>query len=180
MTQEPRRRRRRAAGGLRRTYLIIILALLILGTVSTFALTYVQTELEEPWGAQYTLDYTGASITLSNPHTTVVDQDTVRVTFDIAPIDKIVKCKFVITALDINGDPIDAQGSTGRTTTLTWYSTGGGQHGQEQKQVDPGFDLETTMTMSNSGLIESMRIEWENDGFAAEYESVRILIEDVD
>ncbi|MBT3284926.1 hypothetical protein HN807_11890 [Candidatus Bathyarchaeota archaeon] len=165
---------------MRRTYIVIIIALLILGTVSTFALTYVQTELEEPWGAQYTLDYTGASIELSNPDTTVVDQDTIRVSFDITPNDKIVKCKFVIIPLDINDDPIDAIGSTGRTATITWYSTGGGQHGQEQKQVDPGFDLETTMIMSTSGLIESMRIEWVNDGFAAEYESVRILIEDVE
>jgi hypothetical protein len=180
LTQQQRRRRRRAAGGMRRTYLVIIIALLVLGTVSTFALTYVQTELEEPWGAQYTLDYTGASIELSNPHTTIVDQDTIRVTFDITPNDKIVKCKFVITALDINGDAIDAVGSTGRTTTLTWDSTGGGQHGQEQKQVDPGLDMEATITMSTSGYIESMRIEWVNDGFAEEYESVIILIEDVE
>lgn len=180
MTEQQRRRRRRAAGGMRRTYIVIIIALLILGTVSTFALTYVQTELEEPWGAQYTLDYTGASIQLSNPETTIVDQDTIRVLFDITPDDKDVKCKFVITPLDINDDPIDAEGSSGRTTTVTWYSTGGGQHGQEQKQVDPGFDMEATITMATAGQIDNMRIEWVNDGFAAEYESVRILIEDVD
>jgi len=51
---------------MRRTYIIIVAALIILGTVSSLALTYVQTEFDEPWGAQYTLQYTGASVELSN------------------------------------------------------------------------------------------------------------------
>lgn len=167
---------------MRRTYIVVVVALIVLGVASTFALTYVQTELEEPWGAQYTLQYTGASVELSNPETTVVDDDTVEVTFDITPNDKEVTLKFVITPLDSNEDPIVAVGSSGRTCTVTWYKTGGAGAGQLQvsKQVDIDEDFEVTLTMPAVAYIESMRVEWIDEGFTAKYEGVRILVEDVE
>lgn len=177
MTQQ--RRRRRATGLWRRRYITAIITLLVLGTLSTFALTYVQTELEEPWGAQYTLTYTGASIELSNPQTTIVNQDSLYVEFDITPSDKNVKCKFVITPMDINGDPIDAQG-TSRTTTVTWYLTAGGSLTPDSKQTDAGLDMETTHNMPSLAQINKVRIRWTNNGFLDEYESAQILIEDIE
>jgi len=167
---------------MRRTYIIIVAALIILGTVSSFALTYVQTELDEPWGAQYTLQYTGASVELSNPETTVVNNNTVRITFDITPNDKDVQLKFVITPLDIDGEPIVAVGSSGRTCTVTWYKTGGEGAGQLQanKQVDRDSVFEVTLTMPVLAQVESMRVEWVDDGFTETYEGVRILVEDVE
>jgi len=167
---------------MRRTYIIIVAALIILGTVSSFALTYVQTELDEPWGAQYTLQYTGASVELSNPETVVIDDDSVEITFDITPNDKEVQLKFVITPLDIDGEPVVAVGSSGRTCTVTWYKTGGSGEGQLQalKQVDQDSDFEVTLTMPSLAQIESMRVEWIDEGFTAMYEGVRILVEDVE
>jgi hypothetical protein len=163
MTQEPKRRKK-AAGIWRRRYVVAILVLLVLGTLSTFALTYVQTSLEEPWGAQYTLTYTGASIVIGNPKTTIVDQNTLYVEFDITPSDKDVKCKFVITPLDINGDPIDA----------------GGTLSPDTKQVDAGMDLTTTHNMGSPSKLNKMRIRWTSTNFLSLYESVRILIEDIE
>jgi len=177
MTQEPRRRKK-AAGIWRRKYVVAILALLVLGTLSTFALTYVQTELEEPWGAQYTLTYGGASIVLDNPTTTIVDSDSLYVEFDLTPTDKDVKCKFVITPLDINGDPIAADGTT-RTATVTWYLTAGGTLAPSTVQIDAGQDLSTTHNMPSLSKVNKMRIKWTNTGFLSEYESVQILIEDI-
>ena len=181
MTQQSRRRRR-PSGGMRRTYIVVIAGLIILGVASTFALTYVQTELEEPWGAQYTLQYTGASVELDNPETIVVDDDTVEVYFDVTPNDKEVTLKIVVTPLDINGDPIVAVGSSDRTCTVTWYKTGGAGAGQLQasKQVDIGADFEVTLTMPSVAYVESMRVKWVDTGFTAEYEGVRILVEDVE
>ena len=176
MTQP--RRRRKAGGIWRRKYVVAILALLVLGTISTFALTYVQTELEEPWGAQYTLTYTGSTIELSNPRTTIVDSNSLYVEFDVTPTDKDVKCKFVITPMDINGDPIAAEGTT-RTATVTWYLTAGGSLTPNTQQIDAGQDLETTHNMGSSSQINKVRIKWTNSGFLDEYESVQILIEDI-
>ncbi len=178
MTHEPKRRKK-AAGIWRRRYIVAIIALIVLGTLSTFALTYVQTSLEEPWGAQYTLTYTGASIVIGNPKTTIVDQNTLYVEFDITPSDKDVKCKFVITPLDINGNPIDA-GGTSRTATVTWYLTAGGTLSPDTKQVDAGMDIITTHNMGSPSKLNKMRIRWTSTNFLSLYESVRILIEDIE
>ena len=165
---------------MRRTYIVIVAALIILGVVSTFALTYVQTELEEPWGAQYTLQYVGASIELSNPETTVVDEDSVEVTFDIIPNDKDVRLKVVIIPLDMNNATLTVEGSTVGTCTITWYLTDGGQYTEPNVQVNSLEDFEATITMGIARRVKSMRIKWNDDGFTARYEGVRVLVEDVE
>ena len=173
-------RRRRKTGGLwSRKYVVAVVALLLLGTLSTLALTYMQTELREPWGAQYTLTYTGASIELSNPHTTVVGKNTLYVEFDVTPSDKEVRCRFTVTPLDSNQDPLDAAGDT-RTTTVTWYPTGGGNPISDFKKVDAGLPMQTVHNMPSAQRINKIRIKWTNDNFLSEYEGVKILIEDIE
>lgn len=163
---------------MRRTYIVIAILLLILGTASTFALTYVQTELEEPWGAQYTLQYTGASIELSNPLTTIIDEDNIKVEFDITPSDKEVKCKFVISPLDINGDEIKAD-ADGATTDITINVIGANDF-SVTRVTNAVDEMTVQYNMLDSRMTEKLVIEWENDGFFAEYESVEIFIEDIE
>jgi len=165
---------------MRRTYIIIVAALIILGTVSSFALTYVQTELDEPWGAQYTLQYVGASIGLSNPETTVIDDDTVELIFDITPNDKDVKLKVVIIPLDMNNATLTVAGSTVGTCTVTWLLTDGSQLKEPNVQLNYGEDFEATITMNLARQIDRMRIKWVDEGFTARYEGVRVLVEDVE
>ena len=163
---------------MRRTYIVIAILLLILGTASTFALTYVQTELEEPWGAQYTLQYTGSSIELSNPETTINGDDSVTVQFDITPDDKDVKCKFVIKPLDVNGDTIEANAG-GATTQITLNVLDASDIIVDRSTAETN-DMEVTYSMVDSHMIGNLIIEWTNDGFFAEYESVEIFIEDIE
>ena len=164
---------------MRRTYIVISILLLILGVASTFALTYVQTELEEPWGAQYTLQYTGASIELSNPKTTIVDENSIKVEFDITPNDKDVKCKFIISPLDVNNDKIKADADGGSTDIM--ISVSGASDLDPAPKITGAVD-EMTVSYSMPGdyTIYKLTLEWENDGFFAEYESVEIFIEDIE
>jgi hypothetical protein len=164
---------------MRRTYVVISILLLILGVASTFALTYVQTELEEPWGAQYTLQYTGSSIELSNPQTTINDDDSVTVKFDITPNDKDVKCKFVIVPLDINNDKIKAD-ADGGTTDITITAVGASYPGIATKVTSTGANMEVSYSMIDAYKVGKITIEWDNTGFFSEYESVQIFIEDIE
>lgn len=164
---------------MRRTYIVIAILLLILGTASTFALTYVQTELEEPWGAQYTLQYTGASIELDNPETTRIDENTLEVQFDIIPDDKDVKCRFVITPLDINGHVIKAGLGGGSARAELNVVQGSAQAPKEKLYADIEV-MELTYLMSSAARVDTLTLRWENPGFFAEYEGVRINIEDIE
>lgn len=164
---------------MRRTYIVIAILLLILGVASTFALTYVQTELEEPWGAQYTLQYTGSSIELSNPQTTIIDDHSVKVEFDITPADKDVKCKFIITPLDINNDEIEGD-ADGGSIQIHIDAVGSSDIHPSQKIVGANIDMDYTYSMIELKKIDKISVTWENDGFFSEYESVQIFIEDIE
>jgi len=170
---------------MKRDYIAAVLALLLLGVVSTFALSYVSEDFSETWGAQYTVTYTGASLALDNPDTSFTGSADVTIEFDTAYIETnidTVKCSFRVIAYKSDGGTgyteIDGDGTDGKITVSyydgsTWNALTGGS-------VSSGTAFDKVIDMSVQADVQGLKVELANDNVRTEYEKIYIEVTDLE
>lgn len=164
---------------MRRKYLITVLFLLSLGVMSTLAISYTQVDLDESWGAEYTVNYVDAELQLSDPVTTINNATSVTVVLSASHSGvSTVKAKFVVEAQDSNEDPIVVD-ATGADVQVVVYYLG---NKVEKLKVNKGsgLDLVTTHEMTAASEVDEIHITWfHQDGFTNEYQYGEVTVTDL-
>jgi len=165
---------------MKRKYIVAVLLLLSMGVISTLAISYNTSTLEESWGIEYTLDYADADLSLSNPQTVIVSSSSIEVTLDASHVGVAsVKAKLVITALDGDSNPIDVDG-TGASCQVEFKSGGSVVETDTDTVAGSGGDLTTIHEMDAASAVDQVVITWSlQDSLAGDYEAATITVTDI-
>jgi len=161
---------------MRRKYIITVMLLLAVGIASTLAISFTQVDLDESWGAAYTVNYVDAELSLSNPITTINNATSVKVVLDASHSGGTVKSQITVEAQDINTDPIVVDG-TGARVTVIFEDTVGATKQYEYTTVGSGSDYIATLAMGSAQAVDKVTIIWggklgseAQDGFTNAYQ----------
>ena len=167
---------------MKRKYIVAVLGLLTLGVVSTFALSYVNESFTETWGAQYSVTYSGASLEVDNPDTSLPTGQVV-VQFDADPLDPTlpaVQCSFTVKAYKDDGSGgysfIQSDGSSSEITVSVSDDAGTTYTDYSTSFTSGSFNKQLTMTSYLE--VDKVKITLINTNIQSEYEKLEIIIED--
>lgn len=164
---------------MRRKYITAVLLLLGLGVMSTLAISYTQVDLDESWGAEYTVNYADAELSLSNPVTTINNATSVTVVMDASHTTDDVKSQIVVEAQDINTDPIVVD-TTGATVKVIFEDTVGGTKQKKELSVGQGNDFIATLAMDSAQDVDQVTVIWlQQTGFTNAYQYGSFTVTDI-
>lgn len=164
---------------MRRKYIVAVLLLLGIGVLSTMAISYTQVDLDESWGAEYTVNYDDAELSLSEPDTTINNATSVTVVMSASHSPATVKSQIVVEAQDINTDPIVVDG-TGATVKVIFEDTVGGTSIRKVKSVGSTNDFRETLAMDAAQAVDQVTVIWlKQDGFTNAYQYGSFTVTDI-
>jgi len=164
---------------MRRKYITAVLLLLGLGVMSTLAISYTQVDLDESWGAEYTVNYADAELSLSSPVTTINNATSVTVVMDASHSPATIKSQIVVEAQDINTDPIVVD-ATGATVKVIFEDTVGGTSQRKVSSIGQGNDYKSTLAMDTAQAVDQVTIIWlKQDGFTNAYQYGSFTVTDI-
>jgi len=152
--------------------------LLAVGVASTLAISFTQVDLDESWGAEYTVNYVDAELQLSNPVTTINNSTSVTVVLDASHSVGTVKTQFIVNAQDSGEIPIVVD-ATGASCQVVVYNLGSKV---EKLKVNKGSgeDFVTTHQMTSASAVDEVHITWfKQDGFTNTYQYGEVTVTDI-
>jgi hypothetical protein len=147
--------------------------------MSTLAISYTQVSLDESWGAEYTVNYQDAELSLSGPETTINNATSVTVVMSASHSPATIKSQILVEAQDINTDPITVD-ATGATIKVIFEDTVGGTSQKIVKSVGASSDFSGTLAMTSAQAVDQVTIIWtKQDGFTNAYQYGSFTVTDI-
>ncbi len=144
---------------MKRKYLVAVFLLLGIGVLTTMAISYTEVNLDESWGAMYTVNYVDAELSLDDPETTINNHTSVTVEMSASHSPTNVKSQILVEAQDINTDAIVVDGD-GATVKVIFEDTVGGTAQKKVKSVGAGSPFRETLAMDTEQPVDKVTIIW--------------------
>ena len=171
---------------MQRKYIMAVLLLLALGVISTLAISFTQVNLEESWGAEYTVSYEDAELQLRDPDTTINNATSVTVVMNAYHSTSTVKARIVVEAQDSNTNPITVD-ATGSQVTVIFEDTASGWTSVKSSIVGAGNDYRAALSMSSAHAVDKVTVIWggnagnkQQDGFTNTYQYGSFTVTDIE